>query len=501
MQPIPRRRLIKILGYFAAWVVMSAAIAVTLFVSSERTIDIASHRATVSPDFSGRVVVHTGPVLPDLRLPSGSRLGVDVELGKTDVSSLDQLTARYAAIAAQPEGQIAAVRRAVAAMAIAALVQGGALGALPLVAWAAVGKQRRRELYRRMRGPDGVIAAGVVVVLTVAIVVPIDWGKTDPPAERWESLQAFVGPDIPLPAEIHDVEVMSDATTTESHRLIESVVSGYKQGLQFYTTAAKTAGMLGLRLPGKNEKVTLLIADRHDNIGMDKVARAIAEKVGATSVFDAGDDTSTGSRWEAFSLDSVSAAFHDFKGRWAVAGNHDNGSFVRSRMESLGWTYFNDEVIDGPDDSRMLGVDDPRSSGLGNWKDEKGLSFAEVGDRLSAAACAADKAGDRPNTIMVHDASMARGALEKGCVDLVIGGHIHVQSGPTAITGENGKIGYTYTVGTTGGAAYAIALGKLRRPASIALITYRAGRPVGIQSILLQTNGQWEVDPWVPLTY
>jgi hypothetical protein len=502
VQPIPRRRLVKILGYLAAWVVMSLAVAVTLFVSSERTVDVASHRATVSPDFSGRVVVHTGPVLPDVRLPSGSRLGVDVELGKTDATSLDELMTRYAAIASQPEGQIAAVRRAIGSMAVAALVQGAGLGALPLVAWAAVGKPRRREIYRRMRGREGVVAAGVVVVLTAAIVVPIDWAKPDAPPERWESLRAFVGPGVELPPEVRDVEVMSDATTQESHRLIESVVSGYKQGLEFYSRAAETAKMLGLRLPENDEKVTILVSDRHDNIGMDKVARAIADKVGAQTVFDTGDDTSTGSRWEAFSLDSVSAAFHDFEGRWAVAGNHDNGTFVRSRMESLGWTYFDDEVIDGPDGSRILGVDDPRSSGLGNWKDEKGLSFAEVGDRLSDAACAADKAGDRPNTIMVHDASMAKGALERGCVDLVIGGHIHVQSGPTAITGSNGKIGYTYTVGTTGGAAYAIAVGgKLRRPASIALITYKSGRPVGIQSILLQTNGQWEVDPWVPLTY
>ena len=48
--------------------------------------------------------------------------------------------------------------------------------------------------------------------------------------------------------------------------------------------------------------------------------------------------------------------------------------------------------------------------------------------------------------------------------------------------GENGATGYSYTTGTTGGAAYAIALGsKPRRPAGISLITYRDGRPVGVQ--------------------
>ena len=38
----------------------------------------------------------------------------------------------------------------------------------------------------------------------------------------------------------------------------------------------------------------LLVSDRHDNIGMDQVARAVADAGGATAVFDAGDDTSTG---------------------------------------------------------------------------------------------------------------------------------------------------------------------------------------------------------------
>ena len=39
-------------------------------------------------------------------------------------------------------------------------------------------------------------------------------------------------------------------------------------------------------------------------------------------------------------------------------------------------------------------------------------------------------------------------ALARGCVDLVVGGHLHLQSGPTAVTGENGALGYSYTTGT-----------------------------------------------------
>ncbi|WP_377320995.1 metallophosphoesterase [Pimelobacter simplex] len=497
-----RLRLLKVLGYVGAWFVLSLLVAATIFVNSERTIDVASHEASLGPDFSGEIVLRTGPVLPDLRMPSGSRLGLEIELGKTDTESLDELTARYAAIASQPEGQVAAVERSVRSMAYAALLQGAALGTVPLLLWAAVGRERRRDLVHRLPTRRGLLVTGGVLVLVAAVAVPAGWGRTEASGERWQSLRDFVGPEVPLPDEVTDVQVMADATTDQSRRLIESAISSYRQGLEFYSAAADDAAGLDLRQPEDGETVTVLVSDRHDNVGMDKVARAIADRAGATTVFDAGDDTSTGSHWEAFSLDSVAAAFDDFEGRWAVAGNHDNGSFVRAHLEKLGWTYFDDEVVEGPGGSRLLGVDDPRSSGLGNWRDEKGLSFAEVADRVTEAACAADADGERPGTILVHDAKLGAGALEKGCVDLVVGGHIHVQSGPTAVAGENGETGYTYTVGTTGGAAYAIAIGtKLRRPASIALITYRDERPVGIQSITLQTNGRYDVDDWVELTY
>jgi hypothetical protein len=249
--------------------------------------------------------------------------------------------------------------------------------------------------------------------------------------------------------------------------------------------------------------VVLLVSDRHDNIGMDRVARAVGDAAGAEAVFDAGDDTSTGSTWEAFSLDSLDAAFDDgpyADNKWAVTGNHDHGSFVGGYLSDHGWVVLDGDVVDGPAGVRLLGVADPRSSGLGSWRDESGLSFDEVRDRLADAACEADDGGDRISTVLVHDANMGDAALERGCVDLVVGGHLHVQSGPTEVTGDNGAIGYSYTTGTTGGAAYAIAVGAaIRRPAGITLITYRDGRPVGVQPVTLGTTGVFTVDPYVEL--
>ena len=274
-----------------------------------------------------------------------------------------------------------------------------------------------------------------------------------------------------------------------------------------------------------------MVSDRHDNIQMDAVARAVGDRAGASGVLNGGDDTSTGSSWEAFSLDSVSAAFGD-QPRWGVAGNHDNGTFVVEYLADQGWTMLDGEVVEGPGGGTLLGVADPRSSGLGSWRDEGGLSFEDVGDRLADAACAADEPID---TVLVHDANLASEALRRGCVDLVVGGHLHVQEGPDPVVGdepadepadepdtgaeagadadagddetgqepaeETGpRVGYRFTMGTTGGAAYAIALGsKIRREAQVSLITYRDGSPVGIQTVNLQTNGVWVVDDYIEL--
>lgn len=490
-------------GYLLAWLVLALALGTGLFLTSERTVDIASHEAVLSPDLSGEAVVRTGPVLPDLRLDSGSRIGVEIELGKTDVASVKALGDRYARIAANPEGQVSAVRRTLEDMARVAAVRGAALAVLPLLLWVALGRRRRRELVRALPRREGV--ASLAALALVAAIVGAPWIRGSAPArpvEQWQSLSAFLGDDIAIPPEADDVEVLSTGVTGQTRRLVGSIVSSYRRGQEFYLQAAEDAAGLDLREPAEDETVVLVVSDRHDNIGMDRVARAIGDAGGASAVYDAGDDTSTGEPWEAFSLDSLDAAFDDLDQRYAVAGNHDNGTFVRDYLSDLGWTYPGGEVIDGPGDARLLGTDDPRASGLGDWRDESGLSFSEVEERLADAACAADADGDRPSTVLVHDANMASTALDRGCVDLVIGGHTHVEQGPTRVVGEDGRVGYTYTVGTTGGAAYAVAVGsKLRRAAGVALITYRDGRPVGVQGVTLQTNGRYDVRAYVPLDY
>jgi hypothetical protein len=495
--PSTARRAATVSAYVGAWLACALVVTAVLFFTGSRSIELASHDAVVQPTMTGTAVLETGPVLPDLRIAGTGWLGVDIRLEKTDVTSTDELVRRYAFIAGQPEGQIAKVTDAVEDLLLDAALRGAVVGLLPIAVWLLVGRARRRELASRVGLPQLLVGVGVVVVLGVGVWQP--W--TDDMAGDggdWVSLQEFLGPDVRLPEGLDDVEVRGDVTTAQTRRLIESAVDTYDKSKVFYADTARNAATLDLRVPEDGDTVVAFVSDRHDNIGMDPVARAVADAAGATAVYDGGDDTSNGKSWEAFSLDSVSEAF-DGLDRWGVAGNHDHGSFVHDYLARHGWTMLDGEIVPGPAGTTLLGVDDPRSSGLGSWRDETGLSFADVEQRLADAACDSD---ERVTTMLVHDTNLGREALARGCVDLVLGGHVHVRSGPTQVVGPDGEVGYTYTTGTTGGAAYAIALGsKPRRDADISLVTYRDGRPAGIQWVTLQPNGVFEVGTYVPLTY
>ena len=485
-----------LLGYVAAWLVIAAPLTVWLFLHSSAATVIASHDAVLRPTLDHHVTLHTGPFLPDVRAAAPSRLGVDVTLGKTRAGSRAELVQRYAFIASQPEAQIAKVGDVLTQLAYDAALRGCALALLPVGAWALLGPRRRVVVLRRARSWPG--AAVGVALLGLGILVWQPWDSPDRTMEdatTWEPLDDYL-PGVTLPAEAERLEISTDITTDETRRLIESAISTYDRSKTFYAQAAETASGLDLRQPQEAETVALLVSDRHDNIGMDPVARAIGEAGGATVVLDAGDDTSTGEPWEAFSLDSLVKEFDDFES-YAVAGNHDHGSFVSEYLRDRGWTTLNGGVVDGPGGSFITGADDPRSSGLGNWRDESGLSFDEQAEQIADDACASE---DRINTLVVHDADSGAPALERGCVDLVLSGHLHVQVGPEKVLGSNGQAGYAYTNGTTGGAAYAIAVGsKLRRTAQVTLVTYRDGRPVGLQPVVLRTDGRFRVGAFLPL--
>jgi predicted phosphodiesterase len=493
---------VKTLVCVAVWLLFAVPASFVIFVNSDRATVVASHDAVVSPTLDGYATLNLGPFLPNLRLPTNYPLGAQIDLGKTTVLSYDELVSRYAFIGSQPEGQIAKIRSTLVEMAYAAALTGALLGALPIGLWFLLGRRRRDELFHHVTWRRVWVTVLVGTVGAVVVIQP--WSTTEEQIEEevaWLPIETALS-EVPIPPEAQSIEIQSGLMTSGTKRLAVSAFDTYNRSLRFYRQVEEDARALSsqLRQPAEDETVAIVVSDRHDNVGMDSVARTIAEEGGATMILNAGDDTSTGQPWEAFSLDSIQAAFEDFDEKYTVAGNHDHGDFVVDYYDKAGWTTFTGEAVDASGDVRILGANDPRASGLGSWRDETGLSFDEHRELVADTACENDEAGNRISTLLVHDANSGREALERGCVDLVIGGHVHAQLGPTEVVGANGAVGYTYTNGTTGGAAYALAIGsKLRRDAQVSLVTYRGGVPVGIQPVTIRTVGDFQVGDYIEL--
>ncbi len=494
-----RPRLRRAAAALGAWAVVAVPVAVLTFTDSSTTTTVAGHEAVVSPTFDGYATLDLGPYVPNLRYPSGHSLGAHIDLGQTSLTSYDALISRYATIGTQPEGEIAKVTGSLRDMAVSSAATGALAGVAGPGLWLLLGSRRRAELSGRVTPRRAAVFGVGGVVLLATLMQP--WEGRDPvlgQGATWRPIEDELA-GVPIPEQARPLEVESGLFTTGTKRLAESMLDSYGRSVAFYADLAESVPEIAdqIRTPSEDETVALLVSDRHDNVGMDKVALAVAEAGGATVLIDAGDDTSTGSPWEAFSLDSLDRVFDDFDHRYSVVGNHDEGDFVGRYLDDLGFTRLDEELVEGPDGIRFFGADDPRSSGLGSWRDETGLSFSDHAERVADQVCEHDEEGDRIAALVVHDANTGKYALERGCVDLVVGGHVHEQLGPTEVVGENGKVGYSYTNGTTGGAAYAVAIGsKLRRNAQVTLVTFRDGRPVGLQPVTVRTVGDFRVSPY-----
>ncbi|MEJ7743184.1 MAG: metallophosphoesterase [Nocardioidaceae bacterium] len=500
------RQLLVILAFVGCWLIVAAPVAYHAFMTAERQTVIAGHDATVSPTTDGFATVDLGAYLPNVRYPTDQRLGVDIEVGKTNVDSYNVLLQRYALIASHPEGEVAKVADQFKAMAWSSLVEGALVGLAGPAVWGVVGRRRRAELAGALtprRLTIIVVGLGVAVGAMTVVLQALDEDTVPVTDTEWAPIATLV-PDATLPEQAQRLQVQGGLVTSGTQRLIQSAFDSFKTSSAFYSDIAERAADLEerLRQPGPDEVVALLVSDRHDNIGMDGVVRAIAAAGGASMLLDAGDDTSTGEPWEAFSLDSLVETFDDLDQAFVVPGNHDNGEFVPKYFAEAGFTVLTGEPIETTEGIWLLGIADPRSSGLGSWRTEVGISFDEQADELADTSCAADAAGNRVSTLLVHDANLGEAALERGCVDLLLAGHLHRQVGPTEVDAVAGQAGVTYTNGTTGGAAYAVALGtKLRRDAQVTLVTYQDGRAIGLQPVTITVTGDFEVAPFAPMPW
>ncbi len=507
------RALVKALLLVLVGLAVAVPTATTTFLNGEREVVIGAHEAVVAPTVDSHAVLDFGPLLPRLRLPVDAPLdiGVRIQLGDAEVGSLEQLVARDAIIASQPQGEIAAVRSAMVSIALDAALRGLGAGILAMLlvvlAWRAAGPERRLEIRRQLRHPgrrQSLLAGATAVIVVAALALVAVPDRPRPDRTGWVPIRT-VFPELPDDAALDTLQVSRGGSTEGGRALVEGALATYRESVDFYGQLAVDAAAVEVRQPEDGETTALVVTDRHDNIGMDPAARAIADRAGARTLIDLGDDTSTGGSWEGFSINSLAREFRGFD-VIAVAGNHDSGVSVIDQMKDKGFTVLGGEpeTIAG---IRFIGGSDPRSSGLtagytGNEPD----NIAAIGrqdEALTEAACAADKPA---SVAVVHSAASARELSRSGCVDLVLSGHLHRQVGPKEVVsgdaeGEEGRTTTTFTTGSTGGAVYAFALGsKLRRQAQVTIVTFSGGRPVGLQPVSFEPGGIIDVADYAPLT-
>ena len=287
---------------------------------------------------------------------------------------------------------------------------------------------------------------------------------------------------VPLPDEADGIEVRTGPTTTQTRRLIaERRRAPTRRARTFYAEAAEAAADLELRQPEEDETVALVVSDRHDNIGMDPVARAIGDAGGATVVLDAGDDTSTGQPWEAFSLDSLDRCVR--RPRPLRRRRQPRQRAVRHRLPRRPRL----------DDARRRGRRGPRRR-AGPRRGRPPLQRARRLARRDRPELQRGRRAARRRGLRLRGADRDPARARRQPRSRGPGPRLRRPRGrwphPRPARAGGGprrgrrRSGWTYTNGTTGGAAYAIAVGsKPRRDADVSLVTYgEDGRPVGMQA-------------------
>lgn len=497
------RRGLALLALLVTGLLAGVPVAVATFLDTERAVTIGAHNATARPTFDGYVTIVAGPLLPELRMPTGAALniGAEVVLRDSPATDFEGVLVQDAAIASQPEGEIAAMTSEISEMAVAAVTRGAAVGVMTMVVagsvWWAIGAGRRRELLQ-MWPPEprsALLVGGLLVVLVGALMVYLP----DPSTKRetsWVPIrQEF--PELPDEARLASVEISRGAATATSKAIVQGALDTYEASLKFYSDLATKTEGIEVRPPGPNQTTALVVTDRHDNIGMDPVAREVGKAADVSMLLDLGDDTSNGASWEAFSIKSLRESFADLP-IVAVAGNHDTGPYILKEMKKNNFLVLDGEPTE-VEGVRMLGESDPRSSGLtagynGNESDNI-AAITEQSARIAETACE-----DGEVTLLVtHSSASAKQSVADGCVDLAISGHLHRQVGPTSTEGPNGTT-TELSLGSTGGAVYAFSLGtKLRRNAQVAVLTFEAGRVVGLQIVTFEPGGVIDIGDYTTI--
>lgn len=507
------KKLLRGLGYAGIGLTFGLPTAAATFNAQESTVEIAANEVTMSPTYDSKIQLNNSiaDIEADSRLPW--IVGIDATWGENLIPPTDSIGGNIDAgyevglsVAAQPEGELAKIEEVIYDQLVKAGFAGASAGAIAVAlvcgSRKVVGEERLAELKTSAMINTAAYAAGGAMIICAATgTLATDNNDKQPSNELGWIKAQNVFPQLDIPG---DVKIRNNIYT----KTLEKLVAGASDSYDISTNASETftqdvdKTFENLRQPDKDETVVAVISDRHSNISMDPVANNVAQRAKAKYLIDDGDDTSSGSKWEEFSLRSLDESFSedDYEQRARNDGNHDYGGYVESYLKERGWMTPNGRTqIFGP--ARIFLINDPRQSSFTPERAQPGISYDAAKEQYNEAICDSNERGERVNIAAAPKASMGRTALENGCVDLVIGGDTHLYSAPEAVESPDGSVGYEMTVGTTGGAAFAFAGGsKPRREANMVLVTLAAdGTPIGTQSVDFTTDKRTIVNDYIPL--
>lgn len=471
-----------------------AAAGVANHISEHTT--VGAHEGIIGLTHDGHATAKDIPIVGgDIRIPVHETLGTGIQFKITNTPDITSSLEADPLIISQPRGEAEKVGDIARSLAIKSGLGGLAIGTLTVG-----GMYTRRKFGRTITGEAGTIIATAGSLLSVGLLVtPGTYIQQS--NESWSSLEQQVPIlkqiDKPL---VDQIQINENGLGSTAISFINSGVAGYQDSINFYGPLKNNVQNIANQLhqPGPGEEVAVVLSDRHDNINMDPVIRAVGEAVNATILFDIGDDVSGSQPWESFSLDSLGSTFKHYKQKFVSPGNHDWAPFMNKAYKKDGFSVLHGQAESLAGGQKIIGDKDPRRSSFADLPEVPGQeSTTRLGLRLGAAACTA---GD-VSIAIVHSPTAARAIAETGCVRLVIAGHQHVMSGPENIHGVNGDT-TLFINGTSGGAGTPVPIAlwhKLQANATMALVTLRDGQPVGIQSEVFTTDGQIEVNPYFPI--
>lgn len=448
---------------------------------------VGPHTARYDVTTDGEITVDLGPLgalVIDSPLPL--RLGAHVVVQEIpeDVTSIEAATSleslasaaeEYVAFFTGPEATIQLAVRALIADALrrtllAALLLGGALLGLR----ALLGPARRAELRAALAPHRSALVGGTVLVLVVATTVVASEPVSPPGDGVRRASTVFDGTPLEgaritgrLAGVVDTYGGQAVAAWRENERFYDAADAAVRAAWEARAAADEhlvdarrrlglsppspvdadpTPGEEGTDAPDAEvpERVTLLVvSDLHCNVGMMRVVGTVAELSGADVVLDAGDTTVNGTAVESYCVQALTDALPGGVAKVVVNGNHDS-AVTAEQQRDHGWTVLSGDVVEVAG-VRLLGDADPRATRIGSGTTLIGdETLADLGERLAETAC---DDPDGVDVLLVHDPSVGRQSLARGCVPAQVSGHYHRREGPVAA-----GFGTRYTSSSTAGA-------------------------------------------------